>query len=148
MRRGSSIPLEERERIVELYTQYGKTMEEIAKITFWSQTAVHRALHQSGCRIRKRGWNDKSKRLDPEKLLETAELYGKGLTGHEIAELLGIHPSTVYSRLHSADILIRPRRGGRGRRRKAPALAGESGASRADVAGGVDAPGPSDHPRT
>jgi transposase len=60
-------------------------------------STVWRTLRRLGVDLRKR--HNRSKRLDSEKVLETVELYGRGLSAADVGSILGVSESTVRYRV-------------------------------------------------
>jgi predicted transcriptional regulator len=97
------------DRIKALYAR-GWSMRRIAAELHYSQTSVQRYLHAAGVQVRPRGGVN-GRTLSAEEVLETAQLYGRGLSMAAIADLLGLTVSSVHERLHKIGVAVRPRGG-------------------------------------
>jgi transposase len=91
------VPDDVAEEMRRLYVDGGMSTREVAAVTFWEQSTVWRTLRRLGVEPRKR--LNRSKRLDAETVLETVELYGRGLSAAEVGAILGVHESTVRYRV-------------------------------------------------
>jgi transposase len=110
---------EQVEEIQRLYLRH--SMKEVAELTNWSIATVQRVLEKSGAKRRPAHAVLRSRRVDNETLLKTAQLYGRGLSMDEVADLMDCTRSTVCRRLHSVGATIR-KRGGRPRAQDRRAL--------------------------
>jgi transposase len=93
------VPDDVAEEMRRLYVDGGMSTREVAAATFWEQSTVWRTLRRLGVDLRKR--HNRSKRLDSEKVLETVELYGRGMSAADVGSILGVHESTVRYRVRT-----------------------------------------------
>jgi transposase len=91
------VPDDIAEQMRQLYVDRGMSTREVAAATFWEQSTVWRTLRRLGVDLRKR--HNRSKRLDSEKVLETVELYGRGLSAADVGSILSVSESTVRYRV-------------------------------------------------
>lgn len=93
------VPAAERVRIVELYRR-GLSQRAIGAQLFRSATTVGAVLRAAGIPGRSNiNRHARLDELDPDSLMATVELYGRGYTAHEVAEALGVSDSTVRYRI-------------------------------------------------
>lgn len=95
----------EQDEVLALYRR-GLTIREVAQRVYWSATAVRNVLVVNGEPRRQRG--SRAPMLATEEKLRTSQLYGAGLSMQELANLLGLHVSTVHRRLHRFGAITRP----------------------------------------
>jgi DNA-binding NarL/FixJ family response regulator len=102
--------VEQQAEIVRLYKR-GYSLQRIADEKFFARSSVRRVLIANGIAMRPQGGPHPAQRLSAEDTLRTAELYGKGLSMAELAEVLGLSISAVHRRLHVIGVQIRKRGG-------------------------------------
>lgn len=105
-----SATAEEQAEIVRLYKR-GHSLQRISDEHYFARSSVRRVLVANGIAMRPQGGPHPAQRLSAEETLKTAELYGKGLSMAELAEVLGLSISAVHRRLHVIGVKIRKRGG-------------------------------------
>lgn len=91
------VPAEDQERIIRLYAK-GWPMAAISREVFWSRTSIRAVLLSNGVRVRRQGGNIHPQ-ITVDEQLKRATLYGQGYSLSEVAELCGVHTSTVHDTL-------------------------------------------------
>lgn len=101
----------ERREMARLYLDERLSLARVAERTFWSATAVRRALMVDGIPPRPQGANcgPNHRALSERQLDETVELYQQGLSLDAVAERLGLVRDTVKYRLAKAGVPLRGR---------------------------------------
>lgn len=94
-----AVPRVEQEEMVRLYGRH--TIAEIAAITFWSHTEVHRVLTANGVRFRSQ-IPRRNPQITSEEVLRRCELYGRGYSLTEVAEMRGVTPTAIAHTLRRA----------------------------------------------
>jgi len=92
-----SVPLEQQDEIVRLYNQRGGSLATVAAQTFWSQGTVLDVLRANGVPMRSQG--SAHRKISVEQELERCELYGQGLSIHEVADRVGVTYEAVRQTL-------------------------------------------------
>lgn len=95
---------DEQSEMLRLYSR-GWTLKRIAAATFWSPTEVGRVLKLNGVELRHRSVGHEQ--LSINEILARTQLYGRGYSLAEIAELRGCSPTSVVQSLKRAGV---PRR--------------------------------------
>lgn len=110
VRRHQNVTEDEMAEMVALYASR-LSMIEVAERTGRSLACVHRALHQAGVRINKKGRGiHPSKRRTPHEQVERiVHTYRVTRSQRQTARILGISPSTVHWHLTSAGEPLVPR---------------------------------------
>jgi DNA-directed RNA polymerase subunit RPC12/RpoP len=99
------VPMADQEAMMRFYRK-GWSLARIAAETLWSPGTVARVRDLWGEPRRQRG--GRRPYLPADDVLATAELYGRGYSLRRVAELLGLNPETVRTRLVRADVQRRP----------------------------------------
>jgi predicted DNA-binding protein (UPF0251 family) len=107
---------EQMAEIVRLYSDMHLSMLEVAARTNWSHATIQRLLAIANVQRRPKHIVYHRRHVDNETLLKTAQLYGRGLSMDEIADLMDCARSTVCRRLHSVGAKVH-KPGGRARAR-------------------------------
>jgi len=97
----------ERAQMVALY-RAGGSLRSISKELHYSPATIGRALQREGIKLRGRGGAHKTNAMPAEAMLEAAELYGRGWSIAQIADLLGMSVAGVHLRLRRAGTKMRP----------------------------------------
>jgi lambda repressor-like predicted transcriptional regulator len=130
------MPPEIQDEVVRLYAR-GRTIRQIAAVTFYAPTTVRSVLQANNVKIRPRAGYP-TRKISNEEILRRCELYGRGLSLSEVAEVCGCAVSSVHETLKRAGTprrslsesnrLSRKRRDDAWRNRSAPAAGGQPGA--------------------
>ena len=110
---------EEQARIVELYRRRGATLASVSAEVYWSPATVTRVLRANGVPITKRG--GRRPYLPADDVLRTLELYARGYTIRQVAEIVGRSEESIRRRLLRNGARIRPVGFVQGTRRNTPA---------------------------
>jgi predicted transcriptional regulator len=110
--------LEEQQRMVEL-TRRGQSQRAIGELMHWSSSTVSRVLIMWGESRSRR--NGHPPRLSADTVLETCQLYGRGYSVAELADLLSMTRSQVRRRLERGGATLRPQGGDTSSSSSAPA---------------------------
>jgi predicted transcriptional regulator len=99
------VPFEAQQRMVEL-TRRGMSQRAIGELMHWSSSTVSRVLIMWGeSRPRRYG---RPPRLSSDTVLETCQLYGRGYSVRELADMLAMTRSQVRRRLERGGATLRP----------------------------------------
>lgn len=100
------VPPAEQDKIVELY-RHGGTLRSVAAATFWSRSEVRRVLIANGVTPRSR-LGDFRPKITTEETLRRTQLYGRGLSIAEVAEVCGVNREAIRQTLKREGVKIRP----------------------------------------
>lgn len=100
-----SVPLDDQQRIVELYNRPRASLRSVAAATNWSETTVLRVLRAHDVVMRPQGSSHPL--LSTEEQLRRTQLYGRGLSLEEVAELSGVTREAIRQTLIRNGVRIR-----------------------------------------
>lgn len=98
---------DEQAEMVRLYAR-GGTLASVALATFWSKTEVRRVLLANGVQLRAHGLGRSRPGISPDEALRRTQLYGRGLSIQEVADVCGVHRSAILATLKREGVRMRP----------------------------------------
>jgi AraC-like DNA-binding protein len=101
------VPPEDQDRIIGLYKR-GLTIRQVAQEVHWGPTTVQAVLQLNRHRVHIRPARGIFRRITVEEELKRAQLYGRGLSIKEVADVCGVHHSAVRASLIRAGVAMRP----------------------------------------
>jgi hypothetical protein len=103
-----TVPMDEQLEIVKLYNQPRMSLSKVAAVTHWSETTCRRVLLAHDVSLRGTGYS--FPRIGVNEQLKRTELYGRGYSVAEVADLCGVTYEAVRQTLVRMGV---PRRGER-----------------------------------
>jgi hypothetical protein len=100
------VPRDEQDTIVRLYRR-GGTFASVARETYWSKSQVRRVLLANGVALRPPGGRPGPK-LSVEETLRRTQLYGRGLSIDEVAQVCGVTRVSIQQTLKREGVHLRP----------------------------------------
>lgn len=118
-----TVPPEDQETIVRLYNRPRASVRSVAQETHWSQSTVLRVLRAHGVEMRPMG--SAHPKITSDEQLRRAQLYGRGLSIEEVAEVCGVTYEAVRQTLVRLGVPRRSRANLRWTRQRRSAAQGE-----------------------